>query len=750
VTGARTVFEEVAELEGRQDVTDAFLVVTDNAGIEAVSRLSQLQSLRLTYHGDSPNLEPLLKLPKLRRFELSIWVPLAADDVAATPALRVLSSLPELEWFKLYLAAPDNLYENRLKKAQAEIPRLPHLKHLIVDGHHFEFTLAPDFPFSLLQTLEFKARMNDGGCMAKMPQLKSLIVDGEQTLTQAGLDCFGGLKNLERFEGLRVDLLPLSSWKGMKELSTSNVDSEGIARIVAKLPDVERLSLSICACPDRSLAELAKLANLKSLSLEVEFDPGRRRFRLAGDGSGLSALGKISNLEELHLTCMPLTETLMTAVSEIRSLRKLSISRADNYLTPAMASLLNKLTNIEELSVPWPEKGRVACLRECQDLSRLTSLDLQGQLMTDDEVQMLEKFPNLQYLSLIDNALTDACLPTLARLSRLKGLYLANNPIQGRALGGIVALPCLTELDLRGTRITDAALEGQKIASESLEWLDLSSTQISGPGLKFISDLGSLKTLRLADSLISDAGLKHISSSSLETINLESTDVTERGLASLMPLPKLKVVEGNNSGIRRGADVPPHVQVFCDDNPHRIDYDDANRSLIFELDERLITGRLGGWEDSELDYHRRGDLHVSVGEFAAAVVEYEKAIDELLHPEYHLCSMMREGHDYRLFECYDSRGMALAALGEFDRAFEDISEAVKICRISAVARAHRGFVLFKMGNLEAALEDLNRAIEMKPNFGAAYDYRSRVFEAQGKADLAAKDRETSRQLGYKL
>jgi tetratricopeptide (TPR) repeat protein len=76
----------------------------------------------------------------------------------------------------------------------------------------------------------------------------------------------------------------------------------------------------------------------------------------------------------------------------------------------------------------------------------------------------------------------------------------------------------------------------------------------------------------------------------------------------------------------------------------------------------------------------------------------------------------------------------------------DINKAVGICRTSSVARARRGYIHHKLGQLELALEDLNRAIELKPNLCLAYEYRSEVFEAQGKADLAAKDRETIRQL----
>jgi tetratricopeptide (TPR) repeat protein len=256
-----------------------------------------------------------------------------------------------------------------------------------------------------------------------------------------------------------------------------------------------------------------------------------------------------------------------------------------------------------------------------------------------------------------------------------------------------------------------------------------------------------LKGLNIGSTRITDAGLQYIRSESLETINLESCDVTEHGLRWLAALPKLKSVQSYKSGIRSGAHLPSHLRVSADEGGYQhVDYDQPDRMLIFELDERLIAGHTQSDEISELDHHRRGNVYVSTGAYAQAVEEYEKAIDELLHPQYHVCSLMAAGHDYRLFECYDSRAMALAALGEHVKALMDINQAIAICRISSVARAHRGYVHFKLGQLELALDDLNRAIELKPNLSLAYEYRSEVFEAQGKTDLAAKDRDTSRQL----
>ena len=243
------------------------------------------------------------------------------------------------------------------------------------------------------------------------------------------MQCLPDLKNLERFHGLKFSQLPLNQWKGIKDFKTTDVDGEAL-KTIAKITDIERLSLGIGHCSDNHLTPLADLLNLQSLAIALEFDPFIGSFKFAGTGAGLSALGKCSRLEELQLERLLVSESLIAALSEIRSLRKLSIINwTENFLTPTMARSLNKLTNVEELSVPWPNKGMIECLRECSGLSKIKSLDLHSQLLTDDDATILTKFPHLEYLNLRDNALSDRCVSSLG-LSKLASLSLARIPFK--------------------------------------------------------------------------------------------------------------------------------------------------------------------------------------------------------------------------------------------------------------------------------------------------------------------------------
>ena len=46
------------------------------------------------------------------------------------------------------------------------------------------------------------------------------------------------------------------------------------------------------------------------------------------------------------------------------------------------------------------------------------------------------------------------------------------------------------------------------------------------------------------------------------------------------------------------------------------------------------------------------------------------------------------------------------------------------------------------------MRDYETAIKLKPGFAEAYYYRARVYEKQGKTELAKRDRDKARSLGY--
>ena len=101
------------------------------------------------------------------------------------------------------------------------------------------------------------------------------------------------------------------------------------------------------------------------------------------------------------------------------------------------------------------------------------------------------------------------------------------------------------------TREISFYLAGEKIKDEQLKdigavsdviWLNLANTGVTNEGLKQIAGM-KLKKLHLEKTSIGDAGLAHLKEmGDLEYLNLYATSVTDEGLKNLAGLSKLKHV----------------------------------------------------------------------------------------------------------------------------------------------------------------------------------------------------------------
>ncbi len=91
---------------------------------------------------------------------------------------------------------------------------------------------------------------------------------------------------------------------------------------------------------------------------------------------------------------------------------------------------------------------------------------------------------------------TDADLAPIARLTRLRKLYLTGTPITDAGLVPLEDLARLEVLDLAGTKITDAGLAHLEDLPK-LRLLDLSHTNVTAAGLEHLKKLDGLKELYL-------------------------------------------------------------------------------------------------------------------------------------------------------------------------------------------------------------------------------------------------------------
>jgi tetratricopeptide (TPR) repeat protein len=95
--------------------------------------------------------------------------------------------------------------------------------------------------------------------------------------------------------------------------------------------------------------------------------------------------------------------------------------------------------------------------------------------------------------------------------------------------------------------------------------------------------------------------------------------------------------------------------------------------------------------------------------------------------------------DRQLAALYDNRGVEYANKRDFDRAFADYDEAIRIDPKFAFPYSNRGDARRLNGDVEQALVDLNQAIRLDPDFGNAYFNRGLAWEAKQDLQSALAD-----------
>lgn len=191
--------------------------------------------------------------------------------------------------------------------------------------------------------------------LGKLTNLKTLRFTNNGKLTDAGMEHFAGLKNLEAFSfvGTQITGKAYAKFEGFTKLIKvshrgSSINDEGLAELCAHLPNLESISLAHAKFTDAGAVHLAKLTKLKGLEIGTsEATP-----------QALTHLAKLPLLESLQLgegfdsiECIPL-------IKGIATLRRLTLTNATK-LTDAELKTVTCLTQLEHLElgkVPFPDE----------------------------------------------------------------------------------------------------------------------------------------------------------------------------------------------------------------------------------------------------------------------------------------------------------------------------------------------------------------------------------------------------------
>jgi tetratricopeptide (TPR) repeat protein len=254
--------------------------------------------------------------------------------------------------------------------------------------------------------------------------------------------------------------------------------------------------------------------------------------------------------------------------------------------------------------------------------------------------------------------------------------------------------------------------EAEKVATESLQ---LENTPEMREQLVFAaSDAGQLRPAQQAW---------------LDELNRTATDdgasYYKRGTVYL----KLKRFDPALANFNKAIELSPTEPAYYD----------AREAVLCDLkqyDKALADADhvIAIYPRSDRAYISRGYVHLKQKQDELALKDFEEALQ--LNPNDPL-SHINQSAVYK-------------RQGKYQQAFDAADKAIKLDANNAGGFCNRGEAAFKLQKYESALADLNKSIEMGPSLcgGENYYYRARVYEALGKADLAAVDKKSAKKFGY--
>jgi internalin A len=246
------------------------------------------------------------------------------------------------------------------------------------------------------------------------------------------------------------------------------------------------------------------------------------------------------------------------------------------YLAKPLGTRVSKLSLLTRLTSLDLEGNRVGAkgARALAALTGLTSLRLSGNQIGDEGARTLAGLTGLTYLDLSSNQIGDEGARALAGLTGLTYLDLSSSQIGDEGARALAGLTGLTSLGLSGnqiraegacalatlTRLTSLGLSGNEIGADGaralaaltgLTYLDLSENQIKNEGARALAALTRLTSLTLERNQIGAEGARALSAlSGLTSLDLERNEIGAEGARALAALTGLTYLNLTRNQIR--------------------------------------------------------------------------------------------------------------------------------------------------------------------------------------------------------
>jgi hypothetical protein len=208
--------------------------------------------------------------------------------------------------------------------------------------------------------------------LGKLTNLKTLRFTNNGKLTDAGMETFAGLTNLESFSFVGTAITgqayaKCTNWSKVTKVSHrgSSIDDEGLKQLCEHLPNLESISLAHAKFTDAGAVHLAKLTKLKGLEI----------------GTKNATPACLKNLATLPLEYLQL---------------------GDGLDAPEGIAACKALASLKRLTLTHCEKLDDNGLALAAALTQLDQLEIGGLLIPDERIPQLAAFAHLKELKLIN------------------------------------------------------------------------------------------------------------------------------------------------------------------------------------------------------------------------------------------------------------------------------------------------------------------------------------------------------------
>ena len=250
------------------------------------------------------------------------------------------------------------------------------------------------------------------------------------------------------------------------------------------------------------------------------------------DAAFFEHLGHITSLESLHIISTKFNDEWMPSLAKLTNLRSLRFVNNGKLSDAGLEHLasIRSLTNFAYVGTAM--KGHA--FAKFTGWTQLSRCSFRGSSIDDEGLKNIcERFPQLESLVLAHAKFTDAAAPSLAKLTKLKGLELGTHNATSASLQHIKALP--------------------------LEYLQLGEGFDSPASLPYLKPIKTLKRLTITNSkTLTDDDLRQIAAlKQVENLELGSLALSETRLALLKDFAHLKALRVTPPGREKFS---PEVQ----------------------------------------------------------------------------------------------------------------------------------------------------------------------------------------------